>query len=104
MSPISLSASETKSRFGVQKDIALFPENLTKQEEENVKVVLEYMEVRISLLCLSVLCRAVWRHILGALSPPPLGPYSFAPIPFLRSSLRLSPLTTDFSASHLHRR
>lgn len=45
MSPTSLSASEAKRRFGVEKEIALFPESLTSQEEENVKVVLEYMEV-----------------------------------------------------------
>lgn len=45
MSPTSLSASEAKRRFGVEKEITLFPENLTTQEEENVKVVLEYMEV-----------------------------------------------------------
>lgn len=42
----SLSASETQQRFGVSKEIAVFPTNLTKQEEENVRVVLEYMDVR----------------------------------------------------------
>ena len=46
MSPIKLSAEQTKERFGVAKAIENFPSNLTPQEEKNVKVVLEYMEVR----------------------------------------------------------
>lgn len=49
MPSIKLSAEETAKRFGVNKTIEHFPSTLTKQEEANVKVVLEYMEVTSSL-------------------------------------------------------
>ena len=41
----SLSESETTKRFGVSKDIKNFPSNLTKEEERNIKTVLNYMDV-----------------------------------------------------------
>lgn len=47
MPSIKLTAEETKRRFGVSKAIDNFPSSLTKQEEANVKVVLEYMDVSI---------------------------------------------------------
>lgn len=46
MPSISLTTEQTAQRFGVRKAISNFPSNLTAQEEANVKVVLEYMEVR----------------------------------------------------------
>lgn len=47
MAPISLTAEDTQKRFGVSKAIKAFPQNLTEQEEANVKTVLAYMEVRV---------------------------------------------------------
>ena len=46
MPSIKLTAEQTAQRFGVHKAIEHFPADLTAQEEANVKVVLEYMEVR----------------------------------------------------------
>lgn len=46
MPVVKLTAEQTKQRFGVEKAIESFPSALTPQEEANVKVVLEYMEVR----------------------------------------------------------
>ena len=46
MTIVTLTADQTKQRFGVAKAIENFPSNLTPQEEANVRVVLEYMEVR----------------------------------------------------------
>lgn len=51
MAPVSLTAEETQKRFGVSKEIRAFPENLTGQEEANVKTVLGYMEVKIARSC-----------------------------------------------------
>ncbi len=45
MPSIKLTAEETKTRFGVAKAIGSFPSSLTKEEEANVKTVLQYMEV-----------------------------------------------------------
>ncbi|KAI0698235.1 hypothetical protein BC835DRAFT_1269205 [Cytidiella melzeri] len=45
---IKLTAADTEKRFGVHKQIDNFPSQLTKQEEANVKVVLEYMEIAYS--------------------------------------------------------
>ena len=46
MPVINLTAEQTNKLFGVGKAINNFPAALTTQEVANVKVVLEYMEVR----------------------------------------------------------
>ncbi|KAI0343418.1 hypothetical protein BDW22DRAFT_1344461 [Trametopsis cervina] len=48
MPSTKLSAEDTQKRFGVHKAIDNFPSTLTKQEEANVRVVLEYMEIAYS--------------------------------------------------------
>ncbi|TFY75726.1 hypothetical protein EWM64_g8284 [Hericium alpestre] len=48
MPSISLTASDTAKRFGVSKEIENLPSKLTPEEEQNVKIVLEYMEIAYS--------------------------------------------------------
>ncbi|KAF7798965.1 hypothetical protein EIP86_010194 [Pleurotus ostreatoroseus] len=48
MPSIKLTVDETKARFGVAKAIDNFPSTLTKEEERNVKTVLQYMEIAYS--------------------------------------------------------
>ncbi|KAI0090527.1 hypothetical protein BDY19DRAFT_935666 [Irpex rosettiformis] len=48
MTVIKLSAGETARRFNVHKSIENFPSQLNKQEEDAVRVVLEYMEIAYS--------------------------------------------------------
>ena len=52
MPSTKLTAEQTAKRFGVHRAIDNFPSSLTPTEEANVKIVLEYMEVR---LCRRVL-------------------------------------------------
>jgi len=48
MPTVSLTADETAKRFGVHKAVSNFPTSLTREEEANVRVVLEYMEIAYS--------------------------------------------------------
>lgn len=47
---IKLQEKDTLARFGVSKAIENFPSKLTEQEEGNVRIVLQYMEVRVYLI------------------------------------------------------
>lgn len=42
---ISLTASEVKTRFGVEIAIENFPSNVTEEEERAAKTVINYMNV-----------------------------------------------------------